>query len=259
MSEKININIFEDRLQLKDKVPGMQRTSYGDLNFGPKGFVQINEIDKDGNKKLIVNDNNLIVYRGRSMAISRMFGKDICWQSETQALPFLGMSDKYIAFFAVGTGGASSSNNQNPLTVNSAEWQLRTHGDVSGSGDYVTINGRTYKPFDPTSPTFLTESEIINNSDILSSLQNVNFESNKRDTYLVAKVDVTLDSGDANGTGSQEINEAGLFLAESDDINYDFSSYTSNNQHLELFAKINFPTITKNSSRSFQISWYIFF
>lgn len=259
MTEQVNINIFEERMKLMDKIPGVQRSSYGDLNFGPKGIVQINEIDKDGNKKLIVNDNNLIVYRGRSMAISRMFGKDICWQSGSPALPFLGMADKYIAFFAVGTGGASSSNNQNPLTVNSAEYELRTHGSVVGSGDYVTINGRTYKPFDTMSPTFLTETEIVNNSEILASLQNVNFEGSKRDTYLVAKVDVTLDSGDANGSGSQEINEAGLFLAESDDINYDFSSYTSNNQHLELFAKINFATLTKNSSRAFVLSWYIYF
>lgn len=257
MSEHLEINLHDTNRRNFDDSMNSNKSRV----IQPSSFQGLVEIKDKNTGEILTKSSNLIVYRGRAMALCRMFGKDLSWQSVTPTqVPFGGMKDKYVAFFAVGTGGSATGNSQSPLSVNATDYQMNTHGDISGTSSFVTINSRTYRPFDSGYPEYISESEITNNTSIYNTLQNVNYNSVKRDAYLISKLQVTLESGDANGSGgTQEISEAGIFLAESNDVNYDFSSYTTNNQHLDMFAKINFATITKNSSRSLTFSWYIYF
>lgn len=250
-----------------------------------KGFVQIHEKKENGESELVRESNNLIVYPGRALMLCRAFGKDLDWSNNTQLNTYANLSDAFVSWFAVGTGGAATENNQNPLIVNSTDYGLggdgSTHGSLTGASKLITVNDKQYMGFDDDYPKFIAEPEIINNEDITNSIRNVSISLNGatsyyRDSYLIANVQVTLEAGAANGTGSQEISECGLFLApktyEQDVVDstwrtaatYDDNGvtkvgYGSSLRDLELFARVTFPTITKNSSRSFTISWYIFF
>lgn len=233
-----------------------------------KGFVQIHETNEEGKRSLIHEGNNLIVYRGRVNMLCRAFNKDLDYQNNTQVYPYLNMKNNFIAYFAVGTRGAATSNNQNPLAVNSTDFALGSHGSVAGSNKSLLVNGRSYMGFDDGYPKYIPEPEIINNSDIYNAMQNLSIDvgsgSYKRDSYLIANVQVTLDAATGNGTtGTQEISEAGLFLAPSDEVNGSWKNnvpYTGGSaQHLDMFARVCFPTITKSANRSFSISWYLFF
>lgn len=244
---------------------------------GMRGLVQIHETLVDGDKQLLMENNNLIVYPGRVQMLCRAFNKDLDYLSGSSVFPYKDMKNDFIAFFAVGNKGSSSSNNQNPLSSNSTDYGLggngSGHGSVSGATKAITVNGRSYMGFDDNYPKYIPEPEILNNATILSTMRSTLIDTgageNKRDSYLIANVQVTLAAGAANGTsGTQEISEAGLFLAPSDAVNGTWQSQVpfvagtspvSAARHLEMFARVCFPTITKSANRSFTISWYIFF
>lgn len=254
-----------------------------------KGWVQIYETTNGEpeliSENLVVDKSNLIVYPGRALALCRMFGKDLDWSNSTQVNTYKNLSDAYIAWFAVGTKGSSTENSQSPLIVNSTDHGLggdgTGHGSLTGATTkLITVNDRQYLGFDDGYPKFIAEPEILNNEDITNSLRNVKIDLNSeasywRDSYLIANVQVTLGSNTANGTGTQEISECGLFLAPRDYASeldtdntwrtattYDDNGVTKrgySDRHLEMFARVTFPTITKTASRSFTISWYLFF
>jgi hypothetical protein len=291
--ENINM-LFGDtqRKNLRDMnnmAPSLSKVSENyDVNKSSiKGLVQIHETNSNGERELVTESSNLIVYPGRSLALCRMFGKDLDWGNPTKVEAYKNLSDAYIAWFAVGTKGSSTENSQSPLIVNSTDYGLG--GDGSGHGSLtgattklITVYGRQYLGFDDGYPKFIAEPEILNNEDITNSLRNVTIGLNSeaaqwRDSYLIANVQVTLGSNTANGTGTQEISECGLFLAPRDyaaELDTDSTwrstssaTYTDGGvtkssykeRHLEMFARVTFPTITKTASRSFTISWYIFF
>lgn len=267
MSENVeNINLlFADsqRKNLKEfNTLSQELTGVSNSKTSLKGLVQIHENTDEGSK-LIRETNNLIVYPGRSMMLCRAFGKDLNYLAGgSPTFPFYGMKDKFISFFAVGTGGSASDNNQNPLVVNSTEYQLNSHGTVGGSTKLVTVNGRNYMGFDDDYPKFVYEPEVVNTSDIYTPMRSTLYDGYKRDSYLIAKVQVTLGASVGNGTGTQLISEAGLFMAENDNVNDDDEWWNGNgytSHDLEMFAKVTFPTIAKTASRSFTINWYIFF
>jgi hypothetical protein len=223
-------------------------------------YIPENRLDKHGLK--IVDTSNLIVYRGRHMTMCRMFNKSLNWNDEgsSQAV-FNNMENKFVTWIGFGSGGAASNNSQNPLAVNATEWELASHGYCNGqSGKFITVNNRQYHIFDNGFPDFVSDEEVSNNGLLHSQLENVTYDENRRDTYLVTHIQVSLENNEGNGpAGSQEINEIGLFMAPTASVNGDFSSYNDNNLHLELFAKCNMPTITKNQDRSMTFSWFIFF
>ena len=271
MSENVeNIKILlgdSQRKNFKDQVFNKQQ-GVDSLTSSIKGFVQVHETNEDtGETSLIRESNNLIVYPGRAMALCRLFGKDLDYQNNTQVKPYIDMTGRFISWFAVGTGGASSTNNQNPLVVNSTDYQLNTHGTVAGASKVVTVNGRTYMGFDDGYVKYIPEPEIINNDDIYTAMRSASIDVGsgvyKRDSYLIGQVQVTLEAAAANGSSGQAISECGLFMAPSDD-HLDADSWWNNapydvsTNHLDMFARVTFPTITKNAQRSFTIMWYIF-
>lgn len=225
-------------------------------------YVPKSSVHTDPENTKIVDTSNLIVYRGRHMLLSRAFNKALNWNgSGSEQAVFDSMQDKFICWFGVGSGGSASNNSQSPLAVSATQWELGQHGYVDGdSAKYVTINGRQYHKFDTDFPDFVVDEEVSNNSLLSSQLENVTYNSKKRDTYLVAHIQVTLPTNEGNGpSGSQEINECGLFFANSNSISGDFSAYEDNNLHLECFAMVTFPTITKDNTREISFSWYIYF
>jgi len=278
-----------NRANLKDRVAGAQNKAQ--VNMAPiKGRVQISERiigdespttpifenngqiyspEKDvilpNNNRLVRDTNNLIVYRGRSMLLTRAFNKPLIWNDAgNTSAQFLNMHQKFIGWFAVGTKGASTISSQTPNAVNAVDWALggdgAGHGSISGGGGLKvkTINGREYHVFDTGYPQYLPDSEVTQL--IQANMDQVFYDGSVRDSYLVAQIQVTLETNEANGaSGTQQINEAGLFMAESDDPTYNFNSYTTNGLHLDMFARVTFPTITKSAQRELVFNWYLYF
>ncbi len=225
-------------------------------------YLPKNGIFEDDKYVKIRDTANLIVYRGRHMMLCRAFNKQLNWNDTgSEQAVFTDMQDKFISWLGVGTGGVASNNPQDPLAVNATEYALTVHGQCSGDSDkYVTINGRQYHKFDTGYPSFIVDEEVSNNALIHSQLENVTYDSRRRDTYLVAHVQVTLERGEANGTsGEQGINELGLFYSNSDSVLGDFSQYNDNSLHPELFAKTNIKTIPKDNLMRAAFSWFIYF
>ncbi len=278
--ERIDVDAV-DNLVVRDAVPGYQNCPpkifrEGIPSIAPiRGKVMVHQrkvgnikplynpmederfnINESKEYEKIVDVNNLVVYRGRAITLARMFNKDLVSDTE----PFTNMKDRYISFLAIGSGGADSVSILQPNKPNATDYELVSHGDVTGlsptGARYATINGRTYHLFDDDYPQFLVDDEIGNNTDVRSLMdQNNKVSSYERDSYLVAKVKVTLSAGEANGvTGAQNINECGLFLAPNNSLS-GWGSYT---KHLDLFARTTFPTIVKNSTRELVFSWFIF-
>ena len=199
-----------------------------------QGFVETRLIDKDGNVSDVVEGrDNLIVYRGRSYTLSRMFNKPI--HDDGPGGTLTNMHQKYVAWFGVGHGGAANFG-YTPNIVNPTDSDLIKPGDVSIADteqkQYVTtVGGRTYCKFDSGYPEYNIEDELWNNEEIKtklltdsSHLFNNGSENVSSDAHLVAKINITLFAGDANGTtnemleyglqdGQQFINELGLFMA----------------------------------------------
>lgn len=288
--QSIQIKIGDSqRRNFKDRVPGSQKRI--PVNMAPiKGRVQISErligsaapttpiFEKDGilykpkknitgdaSNSLIRDTNNLIVYRGRSMLLTRAFNKSLIWDDSGNTSPqFINMHEKYIGWFGIGTKGASTVSSQTPNAVNAVDWGLggdgAGHGSVSGGGGllYKTINGREYHTFDSGFPKYTPDAEVTEL--IQANMDQVFYDGSVRDSYLVAQIQVTLQTNEANGTGgSQQINEAALFMAESDQTDYNFGSYTTNGLHLDMFARVTFPTITKSAQRELVFSWFLYF
>jgi len=193
----------------------------------PEGFVKIFEIDKNGQRRLVAKPN-LVVYQGREWIVERVFNL-----ANGQA-PTIGPT-YYLSWFGIGSGGtgggpfdpvdptASNTNLVTPLSISTSD---TNSGDEDG--------GYYYKR------TFDTGGVVI-----LPDSLNAN-------AYLEAEITTTLETTDANGPGgSQNINEAGLFLetgVEDGQVG-DFP----------LFARVTFNTIVKDSSRQLVFIWSVYF
>ena len=186
----------------------------------PKGFVEVFEVDEDGNKKL-VGKNNLVLYQGREWIAERIFNTENGNTSTDK--------DMFISWFGLGQGGAPIADPLTPDAPLSTDTGLDTevpiHATDTNCADYRT--GNYFKhPFD--SVTF--EQDASNNNE-----------------YLIANCTITIANDDANG---YNINEAGLFLSDSTTGGHSGPFY--------LFARVTFPTIVKDSTRQLMFVWYIY-
>jgi hypothetical protein len=219
MEEKNTVIEIEDR--------------YGDICFGdsskfspserrPQGFVNIFEVDKNGNKEL-VGKSNLVLYQGREIVASRMF--------DLQNPNISASPNEFIGWFGLGSGGAPVGNPFIPNPPNSTDTDLTTPIMINPTdatcGDFnITLEGYTKHPFD-----------------------SVNFQqdSNNSNKYLVIQVLTTMGLDDGVG---QLMNEAGLFTAASSAPGYSGTFH--------LFAKVTFPTIYKSDTRELLFVWYLY-
>jgi len=260
--QKINVGITDNQKKnIKDKV--LSSTPINDkTKFQPKGRVRVYEkkVDSDGKKKLflIEDTSNLIVYRGRHWLLQRAFNQNLTTTTGDRS----GWSDKWINWFGVGIGGSTA----NPLVPASpilTDCELNTHGTMdTGTSRVVIPGGNEFHSFDTNYPRFIFDTDITN-SELCTGCTALDAENGTGpfncDGFLIGLTKITLLSAEANGGtipgNSQDINEAGLFVSESDLTTY--SSFTSTS--MQTFARVTFSTIRKDDSRELIFSWYIYF
>ena len=226
-TENINVTV-KDEYQMGDsfnKKDGEQKTR-------PRGYVYIYSTPEDENEDSelleerevnpIDDGDNLIVYPGREWVASRLFAVN-----NTNITP---EANYAIYWFGIGSGGApagdpftpedptlSDSSLSSPLSISDTD---SSYGDDRGDGYYK-------KQF--------------------ASVDYDQDDSNS-DRWLIAKVTFVLDTGDANW--DDPINEAGLFIAETD--------AGGHNGPFTLFSRITFSSFQKTSTRKITFVWYVY-
>ena len=207
----------------KDSVNGKQSSERK-----PQGYVEIYEVDKDGEKKL-VGKSNLVVLCGRETIITRAL--DVT----NSSLPSGATKDEFICWLGVGSGGVPSGDPLGPIAPTNNDQNLYFEIPLNSAdatcGDYRIGPGGIFyyykRPFDS-----VTYEMDYDNSD----------------AWLVTRIISTITIFDANG---YNISEAGLFTAASRSAGY--------SGHFTLYSRVTFPTIVKTASRQLVFLWYLYF
>ncbi len=193
----------------------------------PQGYVEIYDVDENGNKKL-VGKHNLVVYLGREMLAQRLVNTNNAFATPTK--------DEFLAWLGLGDGGVDPADPFDPVAPaiddSDLESRVRIHPTDSSNADYHVMGvgypetGYYKKPF-----------------------QSVEFEADalNDNSWLVVKINVTIVAGDANGN---QLSEAGLFSAE--------SSLGGHSGQFSMFARVTFPTIVKTVARRLVFVWYLY-
>ena len=193
----------------------------------PQGFVEIYEVDEDGNKKL-VGKNNLVLYQGREMLAQRLVNRE-----NVNATP---TKDEFVTWFGLGSGGVDPADPFDPVSPVVTDTELNTlvminatdssNADYQVAGGIYPETGYYKKPFD----TVEFEADVLNDN-----------------KWLILKITTTIGTTDAN---DKNLSEAGLYSAESSGGGY--------SGQFSLFARVTFPTIRKVSTRRISFVWYLF-
>jgi len=188
----------------------------------PAGFVEIFEIEKDGSQKKLYEKSNLVVYQGREAVLSRTFNI---------TNPSIGPTkDEFLCWFGLGDGGCNPGDPLDPIPPTNKDTDLVSSVAISTTDATCAdfYDGAYHKhPFD--SVEFLQDPDNDN-------------------SWIISRITITISSEDANG---ENLNEAGLFVAASDEGGYAGPFH--------LYARITFPTIVKSSSRQLLFVWYLYF
>lgn len=227
MEDKTNLEVsikdFYGNECLQDSM-NKQRTA----KRGPKGLVEIYEIDDNGNKKL-VRKTNLVVYGGREWLASAAFRID-------NDLIAASGSD-FISWFGLGDGGVIPADPLDPLPSALTDTDLASrvmiHASDASCGDYhVASTGYPDTGF----------YKLL--------IDSVEYEQDayNDDRWLVAKISVTVKTTDANG---ELLSECGLFSASSN------SGATAT--RFNMFSRATFPSIVKTVDRRLLFTWYLYF
>jgi len=169
------------------------------------------------NKTELLHKQNTIVYAGREIFAQKLFGKDrIAGSNE---------SNLFISWMSIGSGGASSSDPNLPLTVLKTDVSLNNELVISTTDPATADNGKKKK------------------FDSLNYIQDIN-NDNKN---LIVKASMTIGRNQNNG---DPINEAGLWFADSDNP----STVTT----FVLASRLTFPTTTKNDIIELIFEWYYY-
>lgn len=191
----------------------------------PLGYVEIYEKDiKTGEEKL-KGKHNLVVWQGREWVCSRLFN-----QNNTFISPIL--SSEYICWFGLGNGGADPGDPLDPITVTDDRTEL-------------------FSPI-PISSTDSSCGDLQGSDYYKHYFDSIEYQTDPSEggSYVIAKVEITIGTDDANGSGTQNINEAGLYTATSNAGGY------SGDFH--LFCTVTFPTLVKDINRQLKFLWYIY-
>lgn len=188
----------------------------------PEGYVEIYEVDDDGNKKL-VGKHNLVLYIGREWLAQRFVNINNANVASTK--------DQFLSWFGLGDGGVIPGDPLNPapptlLDTGLSNEVMITTGSTAGDPRVTPEVGNYKIPFD----TVAFEQDVLND-----------------DKWLVIKITTTVASEYANG---KELSEAGLFAAE--------SSLDGYGGPFIIFSKVTFPSIVKTSDRRLVFSWYLY-
>ena len=186
--------------------------------------------------------------------------------------------DKYISWFAVGVDGVISGNPLVPVDPELTDYGLggdgTGHGLIGSGTRYVTVNSKDYHQFDAGYPYYQHDPDIPAGSVFPATCMEtdpVDSISYECDRFLIASARTTIASTESNGDGVssgcgtytsgsligenyQDISEAGLFVSPSNSTLYTFDS-----DDMQLFARVTFSTIRKDSSRELIFTWLVYF
>lgn len=196
-------------------------------NENPSGYVEIYDIDENGNKHFL-GKHNLVLYQGREWLAQRMVNFNNTNLTST--------NEEYLCWFGLGTGGVIPGDPFNPsppvLTDNELSAPCMISATDSSAADYNVVDSTHpeegfYKvPFDSV------EFELDPLND---------------DRYLIIKVTTTIGVGYAN---EKQLSEAGLYTAASH-----FGGYSGN---FTLFSRVTFPSLVKTTDRRLTFTWYLY-
>lgn len=247
MTERINVKLQDnERNNLFDKLGSSSGNQL-------KGRFRIFERKVGDSKLYLVEDTtNLIVYHGRNWLIQRAFNTDLTarpnWKSN------------YISWFALGSGGAVVGDPLTPAAPDLTDVTLDTHVALGGSGgNVITHQTLDYHTFDPGYPRLIHDGTVSSDPDIDLSCTETDpgdALTYPCDSFLIAESKVTIAADEGNGGGSQNINECGLFVSPSHLVG-DAPGFGATD--IQMFARVTFSTIVKDSSRELIFSWYVYF
>ena len=222
------------KVQIMDNYKKNQRDKFSSASKRPKGYVEIFEKKVDGLDKIGEADiefplhegPNLIVYTGRSWLMQKAFNQELVLSS--------GATDRYISWFGLGTGGATSGDPLDSIAPIVTDTEL-SEVSIINAADVDCVDGGRLHPFD----SIVYEQDTINYNQ-----------------YLISKVTTTISQDDANGPAgstSYDISEAGLYISNSN-ITGTFDPASK-----ILFARVTFSTIRKHNLREIVFIWSIYF
>jgi len=202
----------------------------------PKGYVEIYEVDENG-EKILRNKSNLVVYLAREYVASRVFNR----RNLVPQIPHT--PDEFIYWFGIGDGGTPSGDPLNPLPPTLTDTGLVSEKKFL-SGSTGDANVGDYR--DNTAP----DGEGFYKLKIDSVEFTPDPDNDSR--YLIAKATINIDLAYADGV---TFSEAGLFTSPPDAAD---STQGDANGPFHLFARLTFPAVVK-SSRQIVFVWYLYF
>jgi hypothetical protein len=240
-----SIDIFDNQKNKMDEKLTYTESRKGVNSFATeKNFVNVQVVDKKSGEVIEEQNNNLIVYHGRSWLMQRAFNLNLGAQNRSQndntsGIIRPGYNNKYISWLSVGTGGSTGECALDPDDSYETDYELNDHGTIwngsainDGNMRYRDINGvwRDYHAFDANYPVFLDDWNVTGSQPGYQKdprypdyLEDVSYGGFKADSYLKALVRVTISPTECNGpkfydAGAvgeyyQNINEFGLYAA----------------------------------------------
>jgi hypothetical protein len=228
LKEKDVLVVIEDKISFGDSLNSRRTEKESPI----KGHVQIYEILPNKEKKLIFENNNLVVYLGREWVASRILNLT----NVNLVAPNNPTPDEFICWFGLGSGGTYAGDPFDPVPPSSTNVQLNSEVPFSDVDDHSELGdfrgGYYYKHilYDTTSAADIYQ-----------------MDENNDNKYLIAKVQLEVGEDVANDT---LVSEACLFTAASGLAGY--------NGPFHLFARVTFPSIYKSADRILFFVWYLY-
>jgi len=199
-----------------------------DIARGPKGLVEIYELDENNNKKL-VRKSNLVVYSGREWLASAAV--------RTDNTNITASGTDFISWFGLGDGGVLPSDPLDPIPPALTDTDLASRvminaSDASNGDWHVISTGYPSEGF------------------YKLPLESADFEQDayNDDKWLVLKITIIVKTTDANGA---LLSECGLYASASNT-----GGYTG---PMTMFSRATFPSIVKTIDRRLLFTWYLYF
>lgn len=201
----------------------------------PRGNVNIYE-EINGEKNLLVDKKNLIVFVGREMLAQRLVNLNNSFLSTPT-------KDEFVTWFGLGDGGVRTADPLDPIPPINNDNGLYSPIPISDS------SGAVYANFHNANDPYPPGGVYPFNGSYAKSFDSVVFEPDvlNDSKQLIIKITTTIGSEDANG---YQLSEAGLFSAESN-----VGGYAGN---FTLFARITFPSLIKTIDRRLIFVWYLY-
>lgn len=229
MKEQENLNVtVKDEYKMGDSFDQKDEKQ----KTRPRGYVYIysTPVNEGEEAELLdyrednpIDDgDNLIAYPGREWVASRIFG--------VNNTNITAEDTHFICWFGIGSGGAPAGDPFTPSSPTLSDSSLDTALPISETNtNYGDDRGDGYYK---------------------KQLESVDFDQDEdnNNRWLTAKATFILDTDDANW--DDPINEAGLFIAETDS--------SGHNGPFTLFSRITFSSFQKTSTRKITFVWYVY-